>query len=182
VSEKDLHLKVVSRRLLWRMGYSTRVDVPLRAYVPDPTRRGTRYESYTDLDVLGISIVPGFAVRTVIADCKTTQRGSTERMFWIRGVGDFFAADDAWMVRTGGVAAAARQLSARLGISVLEPTDLLKLESFYPSDLNLDDPRLSVLFDAQSVATYMRASTMLDKRLTRLLVSIQPAGLDLSLG
>uniref|UniRef100_UPI003F588B1F SDR family NAD(P)-dependent oxidoreductase n=1 Tax=Mycolicibacterium obuense TaxID=1807 RepID=UPI003F588B1F len=136
MSELDLGLKVASRRLLWRMGFTTRVDVPLRAFVPpSASRRGARYETFTDLDVLGIAVAPGFALRSVISDCKTTQRGSTERMFWVRGVSDFFAADDAWMVRTGGVTAASRQLAARLGISVLEPTDLARLEEFHPVDL-----------------------------------------------
>ncbi len=133
MTELDLGLKVASRRLLWRMGFTTRVDVPLRAHVPT-TRKGAQHETFTDLDVLGIVVAPGFALRTVISDCKTSQRGSTERMFWVRGVSDFFSADDAWMVRSGGVVAAARQLAARLQISVLEPTDLARLEEYHPHE------------------------------------------------
>jgi hypothetical protein len=168
MTEKDLQLKVESRRLMWRMGFSTRVDVPLRAFVPGRSPRA-RYESFTDLDVLGVALAPGFAVRRVIADCKTSSRGSTERMFWIRGVGDFFAADDAWMVRSGGVTAAARQLSARLGISVLEPNDLASLESYHPVTLRLDEGPLALLFEEGKVAAYMKAYTSLDKRLTQLI-------------
>jgi hypothetical protein len=116
VSEKDLGLKVASRRLLWRMGYSTRIDVPLRTLVPEKTPRGKdTYETFTDLDVLGLCIVPGFAVRAVISDCKTSASRSTERMFWIRGVGEFFAADDAWMVRSGPVRSLPPQGSSRAG-------------------------------------------------------------------
>jgi hypothetical protein len=166
VSELDLGLKVASRRLLWRMGFTTRVDVPLRAYVPPSTsRRGSRYETFTDLDVLGIAVSPGFALRSVIADCKTTQRGSTERMFWVRGVSDFFAADDAWMVRTGGVTAASRQLAARLGISVLEATDLTRLEEFHPIELPLDSGPLALLFDETRVAAVLKALTTVDRKL-----------------
>jgi hypothetical protein len=152
------------------MGFTTRVDVPLRAFVPQSRAqsRGTHYETYTDLDVLGVAITPGFAVRRVISDCKTTQRGSTERMFWVRGVSDFFAADEAWMVRTGGVTAASRQLAARLRISVLEPNDLAKLEEFYPSDLGLEGAPLAVLFDESRVATAMKVFTTLDKKLETL--------------
>lgn len=169
MTEHDLGLKVASRRLLWRMGFTTRVDVPLRAYVPVTAKtRGPRHETFTDLDVLGIAVVPGFALRTVIADCKTTQRGSTERMFWVRGVSDFFAADDAWMVRAGGVTAASRQLAARLGISVLEPTDLIKLEEFHPTELQLDSGPLALLFDEAQVAAYMKAFTTVDKKLEQL--------------
>lgn len=166
MSELDLGLKVASRRLLWRMGFTTRVDVPLRAFIPPSAgRRGSRYETYTDLDVLGIAVSPGFALRSVIADCKTTQRGSTERMFWVRGVSDFFAADDAWMVRTGGVTAASRQLAARLGISVIEPTDLARLEEFHPSELPLEDGPLALLFDETRVAAVLKALTTIDRKL-----------------
>lgn len=171
MSEKDIQLKAESRRLLWRMGFTTRVDVPLRAYVPtssSPSRR-PRYESFTDLDVLGVALAPGFAVRKVIADCKTTSKGSTERMFWIRGVADFFAADDAWMVRSGGVTAAARQLSGRLRISVLKPNDLAALESYHPSELHLDTGPLALLFDRERVADYMKAFTKLDRKLEKLI-------------
>ena len=169
MTELDLGLKVQSRRLLWRMGYTTRVDVPLRAFVPQQNSqaRRTRYETFTDLDVLGIAIAPGFAVRSLIADCKTTQRGSTERMFWVRGVSDFFAADQAWMVRAGGVTAASRQLADRLSISVLEPTDLNRLEDYHPTELPLDAGPIALLFDEQKVAASMAALTSLDKRLER---------------
>jgi hypothetical protein len=171
VTELDLGLKVTSRRLLWRMGFATRIDVPLRAFIPTSKARGRqgRYESFTDLDVLGVGIAPGFSVQTVISDCKTSPRGSTERMFWIRGVADFFQADEAWMVRSAGVTAAARQLSGRLRISVLEPTDLARLEEYHPTDLPLSEPGLSFLFSEEAVARYMKAFTVLDKKLDKLL-------------
>lgn len=168
MSELDLGLKVASRRLLWAMGFSTRIDVPLRAYVPTRAGRGrtiTRHETFTDLDVLGIAVSSGFALRTLISDCKTTQSGSTERMFWIRGVSDFFQADDAWMVRSQSVSAASRQLAARLGISVLEPADLYKIEEFHSMDLQLGNAPLALLFDEKQVGDYARAFATLDKRL-----------------
>ncbi|MCP2325241.1 hypothetical protein HDA40_003748 [Hamadaea flava] len=169
MTEHDLGLKIASRRLLWRMGFSTRVDVPLRAYIPSAAGRATpRFESFTDLDVLGVVVSPGFALRTVISDCKTSQRGSTERMFWVRGVSDFFAADDAWMVRAGGVTAASRQLAARLGISVLEPGDLARLEEFHPSVLELATGPVSILFDQKLVEASLKAFTNLDKKLDKL--------------
>lgn len=167
MSEADLALKMASRRLLWRMGFSARIDVPLRAVVPHVAgrRSSSRYETFTDLDVLGVTITPGFALRAVICDCKTSPRGSTERMFWIRGVSDFFEADDAWMVRSGGVTAASRQLAARLRISVLEPADLTKLEGYHPTDLDLVEGPLRVLFDEEHVAEYMKRLTEQDKKL-----------------
>lgn len=171
MSEKDLGLKVQSRRLLWRMGFTTRVDVPLRALVPrnGGAQRRAQPETFTDLDVLGLVVVPGYSLRSLIVDCKTTQRRSTERMFWIRGVGEFFNASEAWMVRTGGVSAAARQLAGRLDISVLEPTDLAKLEEIHPGELDIDSGPLTLLFDESRVAASMRQLTSLDKKLDPLI-------------
>ncbi len=168
MSELDLGLKVASRRLMWRMGFSTRVDVPLRTTVPRQGSGRERHETFTDLDVLGFTMVSGFAVRAIIADCKTSQRGSTERMFWIRGVADFFAADDAWMVRSSAVTGASRQLSARLGISVLEPADLAALEGYHPSDLTLNSGPLGILFDQETVSAHMKGLTSQDKKLDAL--------------
>ncbi len=170
MSEKDLQLKAASRRLLWRMGFSTKVDVPLRAFVPSQRRGGQSrpkppYEAFTDLDVLGIQISPDLRVQSVIADCKTSVKGSTERMFWIRGVADFFSADDAYMVRAGDVTAASRQLAARLGVGVLTPDDLAALEDHYGAGLLAPDAVAGFLFDASSIAAYRHAFTELDRRL-----------------
>lgn len=148
------------------MGFTTRIDVPLRAFVPSSDQRSARHETFTDLDVLGVALGPGFSLRTIIADCKTTQRRSTERMFWVRGVSDFFGADEAWMVRTGGVAAAARQLAARLRISVLEPTDLARLQQYHPFTLPAES--VAFLFDEAQVAAARKAFTSVDKKLVPL--------------
>ncbi|MGH9242982.1 MAG: hypothetical protein ACRD29_01425 [Acidimicrobiales bacterium] len=170
MTEKDLYLKAASRRLFWRMGFSTKVDVPLRAFVPNQRRAGQSrpkppYEAFTDLDVLGIQIAPDLRVQSVIADCKTSVKGSTERMFWIRGVADFFAADDAYMVRAGDVTAASRQLAARLGVGVLTPDDLAALEGHYGAGLPAPDAVAGFLFDGPSIAAYRHAFTELDRRL-----------------
>jgi hypothetical protein len=168
VSEKDLGLKADVRRLLWRIGLTTKVDVPLRAYVPDSTT-GPGYQSYTDLDVLGINVGRDARILATIADCKTSSRGSTERMFWIRGVADFFGADDAYMVRASAATAASRQLASRLGVTVVTPTELSLLESFYPSRLPLEEEGLSFLFDPSAIETYRSAIVDIDRRVRPLL-------------
>lgn len=173
MTEKDLDLKAASRRLFWRMGFSTKVDVPLRAFVPSQrggvqSRAKPAHEAFTDLDVLGIQISPDLRVQSAIADCKTSAKGSTERMFWIRGVADFFAADDAYMVRAGDVTAASRQLAARLRVGVLTPDDLAALESHYGAELPVPDDVAGFLFDGQSLASYRHAFTALDRRLQTL--------------
>lgn len=177
MSELDLGLKVASRRLLWRMGYTTRLDVQLRGVWgpahPGRTgprdRQSTQPESFTDLDVLGLSFAGGSRLHSAIVDRKTTERGSTGRMFWVRGVADFFAADDAYMVRETVVSDAARQLTTKLGIVALTSDDLSRLETLHPCELALDDPPVSWLFDRASAAKVLAAFTGLDHRLKPLL-------------
>lgn len=171
MTELDLGLKVATRRLFWRMGFSTRIDVPLRAFVPGGTQRKERApESFTDLDVLGLTITAGFRLHGAIADCKTGRSAKAiERVFWLRGVADFFSANDAWVVREHPPPDAARQLAARLGLAVLTSEDVTALEGFHPTDLPIEHPALARLFDRKKVARYLAAFTGLDKRLKPLL-------------
>ncbi|PMR62160.1 hypothetical protein C1A38_05350 [Verrucosispora sp. ts21] len=175
MSQHDLGLKVAARRLLWRMGYTTRLNVELRGVwaleqerTQDRGRRTSQPESFTDLDVLGIGII-GSRVHSAIVDCKTTKDGSTGRMFWIRGVTEFFAADDAYMVRDSNVTDAARQLASRLGITALTKDDLSRLEALHPSDLPLGNGPVSWLFDSDRAVGASAAFVGLDKRLKPLL-------------
>jgi hypothetical protein len=170
VTELDLGLKVGVRRLLWTMGYSTRLDVQLRGFAPPAAgdrQRARPAESFTDLDVLGVAVNPGQHVATAIADCKTTRRDSTSRMFWVRGVADLFGADHAYLVREHDVSDAARQLSSRLGITVLPTDDLARLQAFHPGPAADGPP--SVLFDRKAVERHLAAFDALDRRLRRLL-------------
>ncbi|MEU7829488.1 hypothetical protein [Nonomuraea sp. NPDC049129] len=178
MSEQDLGLKVASRRLLWRMGYTTRLDVQLRgawgpAARPDMSKargkRSSQPESFTDLDVLGLGLTGGARLHSTIVDCKTTAGGSTGRMFWVRGVGDFFAADDAYMVRDSVVTDAARQLATRLGITTLTSAELSRLEELHSCDIPLDAAPISHLFEVSSAANVLAAFTGLDKKLKPLL-------------
>lgn len=159
------------------MGYTTRVDVQLRGVWGPPrpegvdrrTRSGAQPESFTDLDVLGLGFFGGSRLHSAIIDCKTSQSGSTGRMFWVRGVADLFAADDAYMVRSSVVSDAARQLATRLGIVALTSEDLTRIETLHPSDLPLDTGPLSRLFEEKSVAQVLSSLTGLDRKLAPLL-------------
>ncbi|MFC1442819.1 hypothetical protein ABUW04_31675 [Streptacidiphilus sp. N1-10] len=108
-------------------------------------------------------------MQSAIVDCKTTVKGSTGRMFWVRGVADFFAADAAYMVREREISDAARQLTSRLRISALTSEDLTRLESLHPSPLALDAEPLSWLFDRTKAASELAAFNGLDRRLKPLL-------------
>lgn len=172
VSELDLGLKVTSRRLLWRMGYSTRIDVPLRAFgTPSNPAPGPRnsIESYTDLDVLGVTLAPGAAIETAIVDCKTGGSGAISRMFWIRGLSDFFSATSAYMVREREISRGGRQLAARLRITALTSEEVTALEAIHPTGLPVDKLPLAHLFDRGHVATVKERWAEQDRRLKSLL-------------
>lgn len=170
MTELDLGLKVASRRMLWRMGYSTRIDVPLRAVGPSETSRGrSGVESFTDLDVLGVTLAPGAAVESAIVDCKTGGSSAISRMFWVRGVSDFFGANAAYMVREREISRGARQLANRLGITALVSEEVTMIENLHPSDLPLAEEPLSMLFDRGHVAQVFERYADQDRKLKALL-------------
>ena len=172
MTELDLGLKVGARRLFWAMGLSTRLDVQLRGFSPPPAPgkgRARAPESFTDLDVLGVSVADGYNVRTSIADCKTSAKESTSRMFWVSGVAALFGADHAYLVREHDVTDAARQLSTRLGVTVLTADDLGRTQAFYGDALPAADGPLGLLFDRAHAAAHLAAFNALDRKLKPLL-------------
>lgn len=169
MSELDLELKVASRRLLWRMGYSTRIDVPLRADAPDPAQIGASIESYTDLDVLGVTLAPAGSVGKVIVDCKTGKSSAISRMFWVRGLVEFFGTDSAFVVREREISSGARQLAARLDLTALTGTEVTALEDLHPTQLPLERGPLANLFDTRHVAEVHHRYAKQDKKLKSLL-------------
>ncbi|KUM36490.1 hypothetical protein [Arthrobacter sp. EpRS71] len=173
MSELDLGLKVGVRKLLWSMGQSTRLDVELRGDPPPSStsikRSANGAETFTDLDVLGIQLTGGYRLTTTIADCKSGRRDKpTARMFWTRGVADLFGAEQAMLVREHEVNDATRQLSSRLGITVLTSSDLAKMQTLHASEYDLSGP-LSILFDKSYVSNALSAFNGLDKKLSPLL-------------
>ena len=165
-SEQDLPLKLAMRRLFWSMGASTCLDVKLRAYVSGD-KRGSGWQEFTDLDVLSVACSLGGQPHITLADCTTSSGRAIERMFWIRGVADFFAADDAYLVRSKPVPVATRALSTRLGVGVLGPDDYVALLRTFPTSLKLEGP-LGCLFDHDSVRTQLDNASGLDRRLKSL--------------
>ena len=170
MTELDLGLKAVSRRLLWRLGYSTKVDVPLRAVVSrESTRATSSPESFTDLDVLGVAVAADSSVRSSIVDCKTGGSSVITRMFWLRGLVDFFEADHAYLVRERAISKDARQLALRLNLTALTEEEVGSLEALHQTDLPIDEAPLSNLFDPNYIARVIERLTNQHKKLQPLL-------------
>ena len=168
MDQKDLPLKVKMRELFWRIGYSARINIPLRAYVRPSQNKRPNFEEYTDLDVLGIAVGRDARVESVIADCKTTGGGSTERMFWLKGVAHFFRSDTAYLVRESDPTRAARQLANRLDISIVTSSDFHTLEEFYPRDSRVQWAELEKYFTLEFAHRSSANSVGMDRRLNKL--------------
>jgi hypothetical protein len=166
MSEKDLDLKVATRRLYWSMGMTTRLNVKLRTHVA--TSGGTsrsKTEEFTDLDVLGIGLSSTGKVLATIGDCKTVKKQANERCFWLRGVADFFAAGTAHLVRSHDVPISTRQLAERLSLGVLTEADLRSMEEWYQVAYT---PEVAGLFESAAIVRAQRSASTLDSKLDRL--------------
>lgn len=166
-SDHDLALKVAMRRLMWRMGCSTRLDVRLRTYVHSEVGRAPA-QDLTDLDVLGFAFTPAGQLHTTFADCRSSEKRALERMFWIRGVADFVEADEAYLVRAHDVPPAGRALASRLHVGIVTPDDFAALEATFPTQLDFSGP-LACLFNEETVARHLDAQNGADKKLDKLL-------------
>lgn len=166
MSELDLGLKVGVRALLWSMGFSTRLDVVLRGH---ERADGGSAETFTDLDVLGVSLTTGYRLSTTIADCKSGRSDKpTARMFWVRGVADLFGADGAMLVREHEVLDSTRQLSDKLGITVLPSADLAHMQALHGPPVPDGSP-LAILFDRAAAEAHLKAYTKLNRKLKPLI-------------
>lgn len=165
-SERDLYLKLDIRRLFWAMNASTCLDVKLRAYVAGDAR-GRRTQEYTDIDVLGVACSISGYPEISLADCKTSSKRVLERMFWLKGVSEYFSSDSAYLVRSDAVPAAARSLSTRLEIGVIDPYDYQELVSAYSKLITFGGP-IDCLFTEETVLKQLNNPSSLDRRLRRL--------------
>ena len=124
----DFELKVRMQNVLKALGYYTRVEVKMA----QSDREGSRKE-LTDLDVLAVHVTPDLAMEYVVADCTTNRRTCatpTHRIFWLRGVMDFFVAQRGYLVLGSSKEPppVPRAVATRLGIGVVNAAYLAKQE------------------------------------------------------
>lgn len=123
---RDLALKLRFRKVLFCQGYWCPIEVELSQY--ENTGTALKRVSLTDLDVLGIRYDNLFARSVVVADCKTGRNLSeTSRLFWLRGVSDYFGADHAYLIHPD-VSSHARGIAPRLRLRLLDEVSLGSLE------------------------------------------------------
>jgi len=122
----DLELKLRLRRVLFLQGYWCPIEVELSHY--EHNVDGVKRTSLTDLDVLGVQFDKLFNVHKVVGDCKTGRNVSdANRLFWLKGVMDYFGANQAYFVRPT-VDHHAKAIAPKMNLRVLNESDLAILE------------------------------------------------------
>ncbi len=131
----DLPLKLRLRRLFFSQGYWSPIEVELSHYENLGIGVGTKRRSLTDLDVLGIKFDALFTQHRVVADCKSGKNVSdANRLFWLRGVMDYFGADQAYFVRSA-MDSHFRAIAPKMGLRALNNAELANLEKAAGADV-----------------------------------------------
>lgn len=124
--DKDLPLKVQFRRILFAEGYWTPIEVELSHY--EALGENVKRRSLTDVDVLGIRFDRLFNRSCVVADCKSGRNVSdANRLFWLRGVKDYFGAELAYYLRPR-VDSHIAAIAPKMGLCALPVSRLDELE------------------------------------------------------
>lgn len=124
--DADLGLKLRFRRVLFLLGYWSPIEVELSQY--EAEEAAIKRTSLTDLDVLGVKYDALFTPFRVVGDCKSGRNVSdANRMFWLKGVKEYFGADEAYFIHTT-IKAHTRSIAPKLGLRVLDEDGLLNLE------------------------------------------------------
>ena len=121
-------------RYLWSLGYFVRRNVLLL----DKEGSGRQY---TDIDVMAVKLDEELRTDYVVCDCKSgTQAKTRERLFWLKGVMEYFGAKDGMFIRSRMVESKYTELGNRLGISSLSEGQLAELEKVYDIDTSFFGP------------------------------------------
>ncbi|GFP18551.1 hypothetical protein HKBW3S03_00056 [Candidatus Hakubella thermalkaliphila] len=136
---KDFELKIRLNNVFWSLGCYTRLEVKLAEY----SLRKIPME-LTDLDVLGIRILPDLNIDYLVADCTSNKdaiRSPIQRVFWLKGVMDFFGASKGYLSlgTSNPIPEAQRIVAHKLGVTILNESNLVNLEKRV---VNLSNPQL----------------------------------------
>lgn len=124
----DLDLKLRMRRLFFSQGYWSPIEVELSHYDTLGVGGSVERRSLTDLDVLAIKFDHFFTPHSVVADCKTGRNVSNaNRLFWLRGVKDYFGASEAYFVKTS-LDKHLRAIGPKMGLRTLSDKELAVME------------------------------------------------------
>jgi len=152
--------------IFWALGCYTRVDVKLAEH----TFKEKSPLELTDIDILGIRILPDFAINFLLADCTSNRniiRSPIQRVFWLRGVMEFFNASHSYLClgSNNPIQETQRVVAQKLGVTILNEDNLANLEKRI---INSDAPQLQ-LNKFEPWLYFEHNLTVLSKDLSRLI-------------
>jgi|GEM_PF-4865914 len=127
--EQDFELKIRLNNIFWSLNCYTRIEIKLAEY-SSQTRKPTEL---TDIDVLGIRVLPDMLIEYIIADCTTNKKfikSPIQRIFWLKGVMEFFKTKKGYLClgTDQSIPENQRLVAQKLGITILNQDNLLNLE------------------------------------------------------
>lgn len=129
--DKDFEQKRKMQRIFWNMGLWSRIDIPIVIYEDDSQRNKMKRHYVTDIDVYSEGICKDFSIFRNIADCKS---GNTvkifERLFWLKGVKEYYGADQAYLVKKK-ISSNAKIFMPQLDIIGVDDNALDELQKIY---------------------------------------------------
>lgn len=142
--DQDLYLKLRFKRILFLMGYFSPIEVELSYFAEtEPKKRS----GLTDLDVLGIKYDPVLTPHRVVGDCKSGKVSDPNRLFWLKGVSEYFGANLAYFLRPH-INSHARAIAPKLGLRTIDEQELSNLEQNLRADtlvLPIADPKYHLM-------------------------------------
>jgi len=132
--DRDEPFKLLAGSLLRRMGYVTRVNVPLDIDVyAERYKRGQA----TDLDVLAVRFDGDLHEHRIVVECKSGAGRAMEEMLKLTATVRFFDAERGWLIKKQ-IADNARQSAQRLGVRPLDDAELRLLLAGHDLDADYE--------------------------------------------
>ena len=129
--DKDFKQKVMMQKIFWAMGMWSRIDIPIVIYEDDNQRGAMKKHYLTDIDVYGEFVEKDFSIERSIADCKSGGNVKIfERLFWLRGVKEYFGASQAYLVKKS-ISSKAKIFMPKLDIIGVDNETLFEFEKIY---------------------------------------------------
>lgn len=128
--DQDLFLKLRLKRILFLLGYYSPIEVEL-SYYSEADQKNRK--SLTDLDVLGLKYDPILTSHKIVCDCKSGRVSDVSRLFWLKGVSEYFGANTAFFV-SPSINNHARAIAPKLGLRVIDEKELSEMEANLKAD------------------------------------------------
>ena len=120
---KDLHLKLLTRRLLESAGFFTALETNI--YKPSYLK-SFKHEQVSDIDVLGIRFDIDLRNTMVVVECKSGEDHSLDELLKLKGMMDYLNANYGYLVKTT-ISNNARELGSGLKISTFSHPEIAQL-------------------------------------------------------